>query len=98
MERCAPKCSLCDWSGMMMTKKKKEKTRIEEKIKKIVKKYNPNQPRFLVTTTLTPQPPKSSIKQSSKRSSVTHEKEEPKCHTLTTLLEHENQDTLEDID
>ena len=55
-------------------------------------------PRFLLATTCTPQPPKFSTEQFSKRSSVTPEKEEHKHDTLTTLLGHKCQETLENID
>ena len=54
--------------------------------------------RFFATATLTPQPPKSSIKQFSKRSSVTPEKGKHRHNTITILLWHENQDILEDND
>ena len=62
---------------------------------KYSEKTSQTNPRFFVAT---PQPPKPSIKQLSKRSSVTPEKEEHRCNMLATLLEHENQDTLETID
>ena len=79
-----------------MKKKKKEKTRMREKTKKIVKRRHPKASHiFLLATTFTPQPPKSYIKQLSKRCSVTPEKEEDKCDTLTALLAHEGPETLE---
>ena len=55
-------------------------------------------PRFSLATTFTPQHPKSSIEQLSRRSSVTPEKEDKKYNTLVTLLGHEGKETREDID
>ena len=53
--------------------------------------------RLLLATTFTSSAPKSSIKQLSKRSSVTLEKEDEKCYTFMTLLGHESKETLEHI-
>ena len=85
--------SLCLWTGMKITKKKKEKTRMKKNTK-----ISPNQPQILTGYCLYSSAPQSSIKQFSKRSSVTLEKEEHKCDTLTMLLGHESQETIEDID
>ena len=49
-----------------------------------------NSPTFLLATIFTLQPPESSIKQFSKRSSETPTEEENKCKTLTILLGHES--------
>ena len=83
-----------------MTMIKKEKTRINEKTKiKIVKRRHPKgTPYDLWWPTLTPQPPKPSIKQLSNRSSVIPEKEEHRPDTFMTILGHEDQDTLDDTD
>ena len=73
--------------------------RYEGEYKKDSKRKTPQtSPRFLPSTMFTPQPPKSSIEQFSKRSIVAPEKEKHKCVTLMTLLGHNSQETLEDID
>ena len=77
----------------------KDQNKGEDQDKDSEKKTPQTNPRFLVPTTLTPQPPKPSITECfSKRSSLAPEKEECKCDTLMTLLGHEEQDILEDID
>ena len=88
-----------DWDDDDYEEKGKDQNKGEDK-KDSEKKTTQTSPRFFVTTTLTLQPPESSIEQCSKRSSVTpeKEKEEHRHDTLMTLLGHENQDTSEDID
>ena len=75
-----------------------DKNKGEDQDKDSEKKTPQTIPRFIMVTTLTPQPPKSSIKQFSKRSSVTPKKEEHRCDALVTLQGHEKQGTLENID
>ena len=86
-----------DWDNDIEEEEGKDQDKGENQ-KDSERKTPSTNPRFFMATTLTPQPPKPSIKQFSKRSSVTPDKEEHKCDTLTTVLGHENQDTLEDID
>ena len=54
-------------------------------------------PRFFISYYIYSSTPKPSIKQLSKSSNVTLEKEH-KCDTLMTLLGHESRETLKDID
>ena len=79
--------SLCLQTGMKMTKKKKEKTGMKEKIKNIVEgkwsKPAPDSYWLLPLLLSLPNPPSNS-------SASSPEKEEHKCNTLMTLLGHES--------
>ena len=91
---CTPLQKICPYEFPMFLhwdkdlKEKKEMSRIKEKIKGTVKGKHPKP----ISA------PKSCIKQSSKKSSVTPEKEKNKCETLTMLLGNRSSETLEDID
>ena len=86
-----------DWDKDLEEEERKDQKEGEDQ-KHSERKTPQTSPTFLLAATFTPQLPKSSIKQFSKRSSVTPEKEGQKCNTLTTLLGHESQETLEGID
>ena len=87
-----------------MKNKKKDQNKGEDQDKDSVKKMPHTNPKFFVETTLTLQPPKNFItKYFGKISSVTPtantmEEEESSHDTIVILQEHEEQDTLENID
>ena len=66
----------------------KDHNKGEDQEKDSEKKTPQTNPRFFVATTLTPQIPKTSIEQFSKRSNVTPEKEEHRYKTMTLLEWH----------
>ena len=76
-----------------------DQSKVEDQDKDSKKKSPKTNPRFFVAIAFTPRPPKLAITDHfGKRSSATHKKEEYRCDTIATLLEHEDQDMLEEID